>query len=143
MMAANPTTSGSDLRVADLMTIDPITVEMEATIEVAEELMRRHRVTGLPVVDHAGRLTGVISQTDILYLDVPAVRALIRNRERGVRVHEVMSAPPVTIDAGASIQDAAIRMHTEHIHRLVAVDEHGRPVGVISAMDFVTLAAEG
>jgi CBS domain-containing protein len=143
MMAVDPTTSGSDLRVADLMTIDPITVEMEATIEVAEELMRRHRVTGLPVVDHAGRLTGVISQTDILYLDVPAVRALIRNRERGVRVHEVMSAPPVTIDAGASIQDAAIRMHTEHIHRLVAVDEHGRPVGVISAMDFVTLAAEG
>jgi CBS domain-containing protein len=105
--------------------------------------MRRHRITGLPVVDQAGRLTGVISQTDILYLDVPAVRALIRNRERGVRVHEVMSAPPVTIDAGASIQDAAIRMHTEHIHRLVAVDEHGRPVGVISAMDFVTLAAEG
>src|SRR5687768_18496227 len=143
MMAADPTTSGSDLRVADLMTIDPITVELEATIEVAEELMRRHRVSGLPVVDRAGRLIGVISQTDILYLDVPAVRALIRNRERGVRVHEVMSAPPVTIDASASIQDAAIRMHTEHIHRLVAVDEHGRPVGVISAMDFVTLAAEG
>jgi CBS-domain-containing membrane protein len=143
MMAVDPTTSGSDLRVADLMTIDPITVEMEATIEVAEELMRRHRVTGLPVVDHAGRLTGVISQTDILYLDVPAVRALIRNRERGIRVHEVMSTPPLTIDASASIQDAAIRMHSEHIHRLVAVDEHGRPVGVISAMDFVTLAAEG
>ncbi len=142
-MAADPTTSGSDLRVADLMTIDPITVELEATIEVAEELMRRHRVSGLPVVDRAGRLIGVISQTDILYLDVPAVRALIRNRERGVRVHEVMSAPPVTIDASASIQDAAIRMHSEHIHRLVAVDEHGRPVGVISAMDFVTLAAEG
>jgi predicted transcriptional regulator len=34
-------------------------------------------------------------------------------------------------------------MHTEHIHRLVAVDDHGRPVGVISAMDFVTLVAEG
>jgi CBS domain-containing protein len=101
MMAADPTTSGSDLRVADLMTIDPITVGMDATIEVAEELMRQHRVTGLPVVDDAGRLIGVISQTDILYLDVPAVRALIRNRERGVRVGEVMSAPPVTIDTGA------------------------------------------
>ena len=124
-MTAHPTTMGSDLRVADLMTIDPINVEMDATIEIAEELMRRHRVTGLPVVDQAGRLIGVISQTDILYLDVPAVRALIRNRERGVRVHEVMSAPPVTIDASASVQDAAIRMHAEHIHRLVAVDDMG------------------
>ena len=105
--------------------------------------MRRHHVTGLPVVDDAGRLIGVISQTDILFLDVPEVRAIIRHRAYGVRVGEVMSAPPVTIDTGASIQDAAIRMHSQSIHRLVAVDDHGRPVGVISAMDFVALAAEG
>lgn len=143
MMAADPIASTSDLRVAELMTIDPITVGIDATIEDAEELMRRNRVTGLPVVDLSGRLIGVISQTDILYLDVPAVRALIRHRERGVRVGEVMSAPALTIDTNASVRDAAIRMHDEHVHRLVAVDEHGRPVGVISAMDFVALAAEG
>ena len=47
------------------------------------------------------------------------------------------------IDTAATIQDAAIRMHSQTIHRLVAVDDHGRPVGVISAMDFVALAAEG
>ena len=143
MMAADVTTPMDDLRVADLMTIDPITVAMDATIEEAEDLMRRHHITGLPVVGDAGRLMGVISQTDILFLDVPAVRALIRRREHGVRVGEVMSAPPVTVDTNASVQDAAIRMHTESIHRLVAVDEHGRPIGVISAMDFVALAADG
>jgi CBS domain-containing protein len=143
MMAADSTTPIGDLRVADVMTLDPITVPMDATIERAEDLMRRNRVTGLPVVDEGGRLVGVISQTDILYLDVPAVQALIRHRERGVRVGEVMSAPPVTIDAGASARDAAIRMHDQHIHRLVAIDDHGRPAGVISAMDFVALVAEG
>ena len=143
MLADATTTSLDDLRVADLMTIDPITVAVDATIEDAEELMRRHHVTGLPVVDDAGRLMGVITQTDILFLDVPEIRAIIRRREHGVRVGEVMSAPPVTIDTGASIQDAAIRMHSQSIHRLVAVDDHGRPVGVISAMDFVALAAEG
>ena len=142
-MAADATTPMDDMRVADLMTIDPITVAIDATIEEAEDLMRRHHVTGLPVVDEAGRLMGVISQTDILFLDVPEVRALIRGRTHGVRVGEVMSAPAVTIDAAAFVQDAAIRMHTESIHRLVAVDDHGRPVGVISAMDFVALAAEG
>jgi CBS domain-containing protein len=143
MMAADSTTPTDELRVADLMTIDPITVQFDATIEQAEDLMRRNRVTGLPVVDEAGRLIGVISQTDILYLDVPAVQALIRHRERGVRVGEVMSAPAVTIDAGASARDAAIRMHDQHLHRLVAMDDQGRPAGVISAMDFVTLVAEG
>ena len=143
MLAAESTTTRDDLRVADLMTVDPITVAFDAKIEEAEDLMRRHRVTGLPVVDEAGRLIGVISQTDILYLDVPAVQALIRHRERGVRVGEVMSAPAVTVDANATVQAAAVRMHEERIHRLVAVDDHGRPVGVISAMDFVALAAEG
>ena len=143
MVADATTTPLDDLRVADLMTIDPITVAVDATIEDAEELMRRHHVTGLPVVDDAGRLIGVISQTDILFLDVPEIRAIIRRRAHGVRVGEVMSAPPVTIDTAASIQDAAIRMHSQSIHRLVAVDDHGRPVGVISAMDFVALAAEG
>ncbi len=143
MNGADSTTTSDDRHVADLMTIDPITVVVDARIEDAEDLMRHHHVTGLPVVDDAGRLIGVISQTDILFLDVPAVQALIRHRERGVRVGEVMSAPPVTIDANATIQDAAIRMVEERIHRLVAVDDQGRPTGVISAMDFVALAAEG
>jgi predicted transcriptional regulator len=34
-------------------------------------------------------------------------------------------------------------MRADQLHRLVAVDEHGRPVGVISSMDFVTVVAEG
>ena len=132
-----------DLRVADLMTIDPIVISVDATIEEAEELLLHHRITGLPVVDSDGRLVGVISQTDLLYLAIPSVQALIRHRERGIRVGEVMSTPPVTIDSTASLQDAARLMHEDRLHRLVAVDGHGRPVGVISAMDFVALAAEG
>ncbi|HET8776539.1 MAG TPA: CBS domain-containing protein [Candidatus Limnocylindria bacterium] len=133
----------TDLRVADLMTIDPVVISVDASIEDAEELLRHNRITGLPVVDLGGRLVGVISQTDLLYLAVPAVQALIRHRDSGVRVGEVMSSPPVTIDASATVRDAARRMNDERLHRLVAVDDHGRPTGVISAMDFVALAADG
>jgi CBS domain-containing protein len=53
-----------------------------------------------------------------------------------------MSTPPVVIESMASIRDAARLMNDERLHRLVAVDDHGRPVGVIAAMDFVALAAE-
>jgi len=136
------TTTATDLRVADLMTIDPIVVSVDASIEDAEELLRHNRITGLPVVDLSGRLVGVISQTDLLYLDVPAVQALIRHHERGIRVGEVMSSPPVTIESAATTTEAARLMNRDRLHRLVAIDEHGRPVGVISAMDFVALAAE-
>lgn len=135
-------TTITDLRVADLMTIDPVVVSVDASIEDAEELLRHNRITGLPVVDLAGRLVGVISQSDLLYLAVPAVQALIRHRQSGVRVGEVMSSPPVTIDGTATVRDAARRMNADRLHRLVAVDDHGRPSGVITAMDFVALAAE-
>ena len=138
-----PQTTTLDLRVADLMTIDPIVVAVDATIETAEELMRRNRVTGLPVVDADGRLVGVISQTDLLYLAVPAVQALVRHHERGVRVGEVMSTPPMTVDGDAKLLAAARKMVEERCHRLVAVNATGRPIGVISAMDFVSLYAEG
>lgn len=132
----------NDLRVADLMTIDPVVVSVDASIEEAEDLLRHHRITGLPVVDLAGRLAGVISQTDLLYLAVPSVQALIRHHPRGIRVGEVMSTPAATIDVMTTVRDAARRMHDERLHRLVAIDDHGRPIGVISAMDFVALAAE-
>jgi CBS-domain-containing membrane protein len=143
MISTISPTATVDLRVADLMTLDPVVVPMDATIEQAEALLREHRITGLPVVDDEQRLVGVISQTDLLYLAIPSVRALIRHRDNGIRVGEVMSTPPVTIDAAASLTDAARVMHRDHLHRLVVVDSHGRPTGVIAAMDFVALAAEG
>jgi CBS domain-containing protein len=135
-------TTAVELRVADLMTIDPIVVAVDASIEEAEDLMRRNRVTGLPVVDLSGRLVGVISQTDLLYLAVPSIQALIRRHDSGIRVGEVMSTPPVTIATFATVRDAALLMTEQRLHRLVAVDDHGRPVGVLSAMDFVALAAD-
>ena len=135
--------ASTDLRVADLMTIDPVVVSMDATIEDAEALLRHHHIAGLPVVDLTGRLVGVISQTDLLFLAVPTVQALIRHRASGVRVGEVMSTPPVTIASEATLTEAARVMNDLALHRLVAVDEHQRPIGVLAAMDFVALAAEG
>jgi CBS domain-containing protein len=138
MLATN-----TDLRVADLMTIDPVVIGVDALIEEAEDLLRSNRISGLPVVDLNRRLVGVISQTDLLYLAVPGVQALIRHRDSGIRVGEVMSTPPITIDASATLRQAASVMHDGRLHRLVATDGRGHPIGVISAMDFVALAAEG
>ena len=135
--------TATDLRVADLMTIHPVAVSVDASIEDGEELLRVHRISGLPVVDADGRLVGVISLTDLLYLSVPSVQALIRHHEHGIRVGEVMSTPPVTIESTATLREAAQLMHEDRLHRLVAVNADGRPIGVISAMDFVALAAKG
>lgn len=124
------------------MTLDPVTIAVDATLEDAETLLRDYRITGLPVIDEGGRLVGVISQTDLLYLALPTVQALIRHRDSGIRIGEVMSVPAVTVDVTATLGEAARMMHRNHLHRLVVIDAAGRPVGVLSAMDFVALAAE-
>jgi CBS domain-containing protein len=129
--------------VADLMTIDPVVVAVDAPIEEAERLMRGYRVSGLPVIDAHGSLVGVISQTDFIHLDNPDVRSLIRHVGSGIRVGEVMSRPPVTVTMTSGLTDAARLMVAEQIHRLVVVDEHQRARGVLSAFDFVSLVAEG
>lgn len=131
------------LRVADVMTIDPVTIAAQASIEAAERLLRLNRITGLPVLDTDGELIGVISQTDLLLAGRPSIVAALRNRPSGLRVGELMSSPALTVPLEASLGEAARRMRDARIHRLVAVDDDGRPVGVLAAMDYVTLFAEG
>ena len=130
------------LRVADVMTIDPVTVAPDASIEAAERLLLANRISGLPVVDGDGNLVGVVSQTDLLLAGSPSIGAALRNRPSGLRVGELMSSPALTVPMAASLHDAACRMRDARVHRLVAVDDDGAPVGVLSATDFVTLFAE-
>jgi len=130
------------LRVADVMTLDPVTVTPDASVETAERLMHANRIHGLPVLDDDNRLVGVISQTDLLLGGTQSIGAALRNRPSGLRVGELMTSPAVTVSLAASLHDAACQMREARVHRLVAVDEHGKPVGVLSAMDYVTLFAE-
>lgn len=131
----------TQLCVADLMTIDPCLISRTASVADAEELMATRRVSGLPVVDDDAGLVGVVSQTDLMYLTRPQVRHLMDRWETPLTVQEIMSAPPVTVSSVMSLENAA-RVMTEHdVHRVVAVDRKGRPVGVLSATDFVQLAA--
>jgi CBS-domain-containing membrane protein len=130
------------LRVADVMTIDPVTVATDASIETAERLLRVNRITGLPVLDVQGDLVGVISQTDLLLAGRPSIEAALRNRPSGLRVGELMTSPAITVALDTPLGEAARTMRDAHVHRLVAVDDEGRPVGVLAAMDFVTLFAE-
>jgi len=55
----------SRIKVKDIMTKDPITVSFDYTIEETAEVLLKNKISGAPVVDHAGRLVGTITQVDI------------------------------------------------------------------------------
>lgn len=55
----------AELQVKDIMTRNPITVREDDTVEHAAQLMLEHTISGLPVVNAEGRLTGIITQSDV------------------------------------------------------------------------------
>lgn len=127
------TITRGELRVGNLMTSDPITIGPDAPASDAEDLLKRYRVTGLPVVER-GELVGVLSQTDLMVAHSSEMIGAAWDR---MRVRHLMSTPAVTVHAGATIAMAARQLILRHIHRLVVIDDDGRPVGVVTPLDLL------
>jgi len=129
--------------VGDLMAVEPIVVRADAPLSEAAGLIEHHHVSGLPVIDQAGSLVGVISQTDLMR--ARATEYLWANWP-GLAVRHLMSTPAVTVHRSASITEAAHKMERLGIHRLVVVADHDEllPIGVLSVSDIVrSIAGEG
>lgn len=125
------------MRVRDLMQRDVVTVDAEAHLDVAEELMRMDRVRHLPVLS-AGRLVGLVTQRDLFRAAVssalgaaPATeqRWLARIPVRQVMASEVFSAHP-----DADLRHAVELMLRERIGCLPVVEDE-RLVGLLGETD--------
>jgi CBS domain-containing protein len=148
--------------VADVMTRDPITANPETPLTDVIKTIAEKRISGLPVVDTAGQLVGVISETDlmwretnvtppayimlldsVIYLENPGRYEKDLHKALGQTVKEVMSPNPVTITPEKQLSEAAKLMHDRSIHRLPVVDQAGQIVGILTRGDIVrAMAAE-
>jgi CBS-domain-containing membrane protein len=107
-----------------------------------------HRFSAVPVVDDFQRVTGVVSEADLLrkieYAGDEKPRLFDGRRRRGERIKssartaaELMSSPPVTVLAGTSLAAAARLMDSEAVKRLPVVDDLGRLIGIVSRGDLL------
>ena len=135
------------MQVRDVMTRNVITVSPEESILVAARLMLQHRVSGLPVVDGAGALVGVVTEGDFLrrgeigtarrrpkwleFVIGPGRLADEYVRSSGRKVAEVMTPEPYTIDEDTSLDTVVELMERRRIKRLPVV-RNGRLVGIVS-----------
>jgi CBS domain-containing protein len=132
-------TGRAERTVETLMTSCPFVVPEEETIAGVAELLAGFDISGVPVVDHAGRLTGVITQTDLVRLrgaSLPSVGW------HGLIARDLMTSPARTVSWSASVEEAARRMTDGRVHRLIVVDDHDAPIGVISESDLVREIAD-
>lgn len=124
-----------DPLVVDLMAGDPITVAPHVPVIKVAEYLADYDIGGMPVVDPAGRLVGVVSQTDLVHLWASSVAPSDRP---AVTVRDVMTEPAVTIRGSSTLTQAARLMTERDVDRLVVVGEDVRTaLGVISASDLV------
>ena len=106
---------------------DPITISPDMTVRTVLNLIRQHRISGLPVVD-AQKVVGIVTNRDLRFennLDQP-VQNIMTPRERLVTVRE-----------GVSIEEAMRLLHQHRLERVLVVNENFELRGLITVKDIL------
>jgi IMP dehydrogenase len=107
------------------MIMNPITLTSDRTLRDALELMQRFSISGVPIVDGAGLLRGIITNRDLQF-----------ETELDKLISDVMTKDRlVTAPVGTSLEEAERILHRERIEKLPVVDDAGRLHGLITVKD--------
>jgi len=107
------------------MVVNPITIAPDATLGEAQALMKNHRISGIPVVEHSGKLVGVLTNRDVRFADNP------RQPVRELMTSENLA----TVRLGTSGDEARRLLHQRRIEKLLVVDDAFRCIGLITVKD--------
>jgi CBS-domain-containing membrane protein len=134
-------------KIGDVMTRDVVSVAEDIPYRDLVDLLVAKRITAVPVVDEVGRVTGVVSEADLLRKieyggdEQPRIFERRRRRERAKATawtaSGLMSAPPVVAPESMPIAAAARLMDANHVKRLPVTDDLGRLVGIVSRGDLL------
>ena len=144
------------MRAHQIMTPEVITVGADTPIVEAVNMMLRHHVSGLPVVDAAGRLIGIISEGDFIrraetgteherarwlsFLTGADRVAAEFVHEHGRKAGEIMTPNPFTVTEGTPLDQVAQIMGSNSVKRLPVLRGE-QLVGIITPSDFLTAVA--
>lgn len=142
--------------VSDVMSASPLTVRADMPLPEAIQLLSKHRISGLPVVDQTGKPVGELSETDLMwqasgatlpayvmlldsvvYLTTPRRYSQELHKALGQTVGDVMHRRVTTLTLAAPLRQAAQLMHDEQVRRVIVTDEQGTVVGILTRGDIV------
>ena len=107
------------------MVVNPITISPNATLGDVLKLKEQHKISGIPVVDHNGRLAGIITNRDVRFASDP-----------NLKVADLMTRENlVTVKAGVDREEAKRLLHKYRIEKLIVVDDDFKCVGLITVND--------
>lgn len=107
------------------MITNPITLNQESTVMQAEEIMRRYKISGLPVIEEDGKLIGIITNRDIKY-----------RKDMNQLVGDIMTKEKlITAPVGTTLDEAKEVLLANRIEKLPITDEEGYLKGLITIKD--------
>jgi IMP dehydrogenase len=112
------------------MVVNPLTIRPSATLAEALDLMKKHSISGIPVVEggsngRPGKLVGILTNRDVRFATDPRQQ-----------VSELMTKERlVTVREGVDQQEAKRLLHQHRIEKLLVVDAQYRCVGLITVKD--------
>jgi CBS domain-containing protein len=141
------------MRVKDVMTRNPITIDPEASLATAMAVMQTNEIRHLPVIDEGGALIGIITDRDLRsaafspalaeHLSLRAQRRLrgLSQAFDDLRVRDAMTWNVGTTHPEATLEHAALRMLEGRFGSLPVVDG-GKVVGILSERDLLRALAK-
>ena len=127
--------------VKDLMHPGVLTCKPDASLGQVATLLDQHQVHALFVTDRDGRITGVISDFDLMTGEWLSSDPESLNTMRKLTASDIMTKPVDTIEAATPLTKAADLFMQKSVGRFLVM-EKGKPVGTISLSDFVASLAE-
>ena len=144
------------MRAHQIMTRSVITITPDSSILEAAKTMLQHHVSGLPVVDAAGKLVGIVSEGDFIrrseistqrkrgrwlqFLLGAGAAATDYVHEHGRKVSEVMTSDPITVTEDATLEEIVNAMETNGVKRL-PVMTGDKLVGIVSRANLLQAVA--
>lgn len=145
------------VRVRDIMTTEVITVSPETDIAQATSILLKNHINGVPVVDPAGKLVGILCQSDLItqqkrfplptiftFLDglfsFTSTKALEKEIQKiaATTVADAMTRKPVFVHPDSPVEEVASLMVEKHYHTIPVV-ENDRLVGVLGKEDVLKI----
>lgn len=129
--------SMGEISAADIMSRDLYWSTPDASVELAWETLREHRLRSLPVVaDGSRQLLGIVTLVDLLEHSRPSPRRRLKSR-RGTRLRAIMSSPVLSVRADAHMVDLVFLLCDHGLHCLPVVDAEERLLGMITQTDLI------
>ena len=107
------------------MIVDPVTLGSDATVLDARNLMRKHKIGGIPIVDNAGQLIGIVTNRDLRF-----------ESELNRKLGDIMTKENlITGKEGTNLKQAEEILQTYKVEKLPIVDGNNKLVGLITFKD--------